>query len=115
MCQKCYSNIKVVHAFLESTDDNWRNSLYIACSVCRYSKEQICGDFLFVPEASGRPVLLPVQDANTLFGLIDKSECLGSIGNAVFGSLYQKWFEQWDNENQCPFLSCSRHYLSIHC
>lgn len=114
MSPKCWSDIKVIHAFLQAAEDSWRRSLYIECAVCRYSKTDGCGDFLFVPEVSGRPVLLPLKDAEFLFGSIDKSECLGQISNVKFQELYKSWLEKRSN-SECPFLGCCRHYFSARC
>ena len=41
--------------FSELTEGNWRNSFYIDCSACPYERPEGCGDFLFVPDETGRP------------------------------------------------------------
>lgn len=105
--KQCLAPAGVIRAFLESSDDNWRNSFYIECSGCKYEKVENCGDFLFVPASSGWPVLLPIHDAEIIFGLlIDKSECLGRMGNLLFGELYRKWLTliRPAPEGKCPLL-----------
>ena len=106
--KQCLAPAGVVRAFLESADDNWRNSFYIECSGCKYEKAEGCGDFLFVPASSGQPVLLPIHDAEIIFGLlIDKSECLGVMGNLRFAEFYRKWIAQSRPapDRQCPLLN----------
>lgn len=117
MSPKFTSDVKVISAFLKNSCDNWRNAMYIECSVCKYHKESGCGDFLFIPEATGRPVLLPLHDAELLFGLIDKSECLAIQSNVVFEQVYNQWFKKHctEHSDQCPLLFCSKHYLSLYC
>ena len=103
---RCKSNIKTIHRFLNATDGNWRNSFYIHCAVCRYEKEPNCGDFLFVPQPDGRPFLLPIHEAETAFGLIDRGDCLGQMSNVMFGELYKKWLQKACpcSGELCPFI-----------
>lgn len=104
---RCRSHIKVIHRFLTATDANWRNSIYIECSCCKFDADvQSCGDFLFVPGEDGTPLLLPVSDAAVLAArLIDKSECLGLVTNLRFENLFHKWFQSLSPETgSCPYL-----------
>lgn len=104
---RCCSNIKVIHRFLTATDANWRNSIYIECSACKFGADQTtCGDFLFVPDEDGTPLLIPVHDAEILAAtVIDKSECLGIVTNLRFENLFQKWFRTLSADTGvCPYL-----------
>ena len=103
--ERCGTHIRVLHAFLNSTRGNWRNSVYIECRVCRCVR---CGreDFLCAPAADGAPLMLPVPDAEIVFGrLIDKSECLGTVSNARFEELYRLYLDGFiGTEAPCPLL-----------
>lgn len=104
---RCISNIKTIHQFLNATDANWRNSIYIECTACKFDADrQTCGDFLFVPDEDGTPLLLPVRDAEILAARsIDKSECLGLVSSLRFESLFQKWFRMMSSSaDKCPYL-----------
>ncbi len=105
--QKCISNIKTLHAFLNATKANWRNSIYIECSICKHEKTESCEDYLFAPNADGTPLLIPTSDMNIICNMItDKSECLGIMSNAKFKDLYEGWFEQiTTDKNECPFIN----------
>lgn len=113
---KCLAPVGVIRAFLQSSDDNWRNSLYIDCSGCKYEKEPSCGDFLFVPASTGQPVLLPVHDAELIFSLIvDKSECLCRMSNLIFEELYRRYLtrDQPVPEGKCPLLYDIYHNMAF--
>lgn len=104
---RCSSNIKTIHRFLNATDANWRNSIYVECTTCKFETDrQRCGDFLFVPDEDGTPLLLPTSDAEILAAtIIDKSECLGLVSNLRFENLFQKWFRSLAyNTTSCPLL-----------
>jgi len=79
---RCQTAPKILMAFLNATGGNWRNSLYVDCRVCRIGR---CDhpDFLYVPDEDGGVILLPVRDAEIVFGrMMDMSECLNVISNA---------------------------------
>ena len=104
---RCASNIKTIHRFLTVTDANWRSSIYIECSCCKFDADaQSCGDFLFAPDEDGTPLLLPVRDAAILAARpIDKSECLGIVTNLRFEALFHKWFQSLSPKaDGCPYL-----------
>ena len=107
---KCKSNIKTLHAFLNATKGNWRNSLYIECSICKYEKTDWCEDHLFAADSDGTPLLIPVSDANIVFARIaDKSECLGIIKNVRFTDLFSQWFSDvCNNVNECPLVQVEK-------
>jgi len=103
--QRCKTHVRVLHGFLNSVRGNWRNSIFIECSVCR------CGncereDFLFAPAEDGTPLLLPVSDAEIVFGrMIDKSECLDIVSNARFEDLFCLYLKKFrETEPSCPLL-----------
>lgn len=108
---KCKTDIQTIHSFLYSAQGNWRNSLYVDCSLCKFCKEENCGNFLFVPAFDGTPILLPVFDAAIITGRpIDKSECLGIISNSKFYELFSLWFKlNIDIDEPCPFLQVAKH------
>lgn len=107
---ECKTDLRTIHSFLCSAQGNWRNSVYVDCSMCKFCKENHCGNFLFVPSCNGSPILLPVSDAEILTGhLIDKSECLGTISNLKFHELFSLWFKMnIDNDESCPFLQAAK-------
>lgn len=85
---RCGISIKIIHSFLNATAGNWRNSVYIECRACKQERCD-CRDLLYAPDDDGSPLLLPVRDAEILFGrLIDKSECLIEMSNAKFEALF---------------------------
>lgn len=86
---KCKTDIRIIHSFLNSTGGNWRNSFFIECNVCKYEKCNLCADFLYAPAYDGTPLLVLSRDAEIIFGRrIDKSECLGVISNVKFEALF---------------------------
>lgn len=100
--------VKPIQHFRELTDENWRNSFYIACTACRFEKPDGCGDFLFVPDETGRPLLLPVHLAKEAFEQIDWSECLGRMSNLMFCELYRRWLcSRAAAQDECPLLGCA--------
>ena len=87
--------------FSELTEGNWRNSFYIDCSACPYERPEGCGDFLFVPDETGRPFLYPMSIAAEQLGPIDWSECLGRMSNFMFRELYHRWLNTRTLERNC--------------
>ena len=107
---ECKTDLKIIHSFLYSAEGNWRNSIYVDCSICKFCKQNNCGNFLFVPAFDGSPILLPVSDAKILTGQpIDKSECLGIISAVKFHALFSLWFKlNIDIDEPCPILQASK-------
>ena len=56
--------------FISNINENWRNSIYITCSVCKYKKENCCDDILLSFDADGNPTFIAVTDANYIFSII---------------------------------------------
>ena len=110
----CQTDVGIVQTFLRLTENNWRNSMYIECRVCKFPRSPVCAncaDFLCIPGEHGEPVMLPVQEADIIFHrLIDKSECLLVISNVVFRDLYSNYFRRVANKSgECPFLQALKH------
>lgn len=104
---KCFTHYDHVGKFISNVNGDWRNSIYITCSVCKYSREECCDDMLASFDADGIPTLIMAKDANFIYGTImDKSECLCEISNAKFKCLYEKYFQKRSNGALpiCPFL-----------
>ena len=96
---RCQTAPKVLMAFLNATGGNWRNSLYVDCRVCRLGR---CDDpdFLYVPDENGGVIMLPVRDAEIVFGrMMDMSECLGVVSNAQFTDLFAQYLKRFDGED----------------
>ena len=91
---KCYTNYTNIGKFISNINGNWRNSIYITCSVCKHKKESCCDDILASFDADGNPTFIAVTDANFIFAtIIDKSECLCEISNAKFKCLFEKFIK----------------------
>lgn len=114
---KCLASPESIRRFMENTEANWRASLYISCTCCKYERPDGCGDFLYVPDvASSRPVLLPIPDADIIFSHItDRSECLGIMSNLIFLELFRKWFRENHpiGDVACPLISCAKFVQKI--
>ncbi len=107
---RCKTSIKIIHSFLNATGGNWRNAAYIECRCCKYEKTDLCTgvqDLLYVPDADGTPLLLPVADAEILFARrLDKSECLLELSNLRFQELFRRYIAQYcDDKAHCPLLT----------
>ena len=94
MEKRFISNIPTIRDFLNESDANWRNSVYIEChQKCALA----CGDnkdFLYTPGVNGVPIIVPVCDMELLFGRrLDKTECLTEFSVPRFSSLYGNWLE----------------------
>lgn len=101
----CITDIRTIHKFLNLTEGNWRNSIYIECKPCKYEPHEGCGDYLCVPDENGAPVMLPICDCKILFSrYIDPSECLLWISHLRFQDLYSAWIKTHRiGPDQCPF------------
>lgn len=105
-----YSNIV---KFIENVNGNWRNSIYITCSVCRFEKQEFCDDILVSFDEDGNPTFISVKDANYIFAaIIDKSECLSEISNVKCQYHFEKLINKFtDGEKGCPLLQLTQIYL----
>lgn len=102
----CVSDINTIRKFLNLTEGNWRNTIYIECKACKYEPHECCGDFLCIPDENGMPILLPVCDCKILFSrYIDPSECLLWISHYRFCELYSAWLKtQQTGIDKCPLV-----------
>ena len=92
---KCYTNHTNIGKFISNINGNWRNSIYITCSVCKNKKEYCCSDILVTFDSEGKPVFITVTDANYIFAtVIDKSECLLEISNAKFKGIFERFIKK---------------------
>ncbi len=100
----CITNIETINRFLNLTEGNWRNSIYIECKKCKYEPHEGCGDYLCVPDETGELVLLPICDCMILFTrYIDPSECLLWISHYRFREIYKAWWEKHSTGlDECP-------------
>ena len=108
---KCYTNYTNIGKFISNVNGNWRNSIYVTCSVCKAKKEACCDDLMVSFDANGVPTIILVTDANYIFGtIIDKSECLCEMSNARFKYLFENHFEKnIDSESGvCPYLQMAK-------
>lgn len=54
----CQTDVGIVQTFLRLTENNWRNSMYIECRVCKFPRSPVCAncaDFLCIPGEHGEP------------------------------------------------------------
>ena len=59
-----YSSYKNISNFVENVGKNWRNSIYVTCSVCKNEKQHCCEDILVSFNSMGVPTCITVTDAN---------------------------------------------------
>lgn len=114
---RCYTNYVNIGKFISNANGDWRNSLYITCSVCRYKKELCCDDILVSFDADGTPTFIAVGDANYIFGtIIDKSECVCELSNVKLKCLMDRFLTKHTCEEQgCPFLELTQiHEFNTH-
>lgn len=95
---------KHICQFLMLCGGNWHACIYVSCQNCSYQHPCEIADFLFLPDATGKPCVLPIKDARILFARTPEAdECLFHISWRVFVTMYQKLFEPFAEEkNLCP-------------
>lgn len=103
---KCITHYENVGDFISNINGNWRNSVYITCSVCTYEKKECCGDLLVSFDSDGNPVLITINDANYIFATVaDKSECLCEMSNAKFICIFDNFIKSHTSQDKgCPLL-----------
>lgn len=101
----CITDIRTIHKFLNLTEGNWRNSIYIECEQCKYEPHESCRDYLCTFDEHGTPVMLPICDCEVLFArYIDPSECLLWVSQLRFKEIYSAWVKMRQSaSDQCPF------------
>ena len=112
--EKCYTENRNLGRFIANVGNDWRNSMYITCSVCKFRKEECCDDLLVSFSHNGYPTLITAKDAGKVYGLIiDKSECMAEISNMKFLELYKNYIRNkagsYSNGRQykCPLLKAA--------
>ena len=100
------SKICIIYSFLNAAKGNWRNSIYIECHSCPYGKQDLCSGFMFVPNSSGRPILISADVITAMTGTsVDKDECIVAISRQKFEILCALWLErQINSPNKCALL-----------
>lgn len=85
------SDPKLLYHFLNLCQGNWHRTVYVTCNDCPTAACPM-RDFLMLPDAQGKPILLPVQDAAILFSeRPDPSECLCTLSFAQFSGMYDAY------------------------
>ena len=104
--KRCYTDYTNVGKFISNINGNWRNSIYITCSICKNDKQSCCDDFLVSFDSEGKATLIAVTDANFIFGtIVDKSECLCEMSNGRFMCLFESMIKkEMSEEKGCPLL-----------
>lgn len=107
---KSFTHYANIGKFISNINGNWRNSVYITCSICRFEKQNCCEDILASFDGDGIPTLITVNDANYIFAtVVDKTECLAEISNAKFSCLFDLFLRKNTvDEKGCPFLQLSK-------
>lgn len=105
-----YSSYKNISNFVENVGKNWRNSIYVTCSVCKNEKQHCCDDILVSFNSMGVPTCVTVTDANYIYAtIIDKSECLLEMSNARFLCLFEEVIRRFTKpERGCPLLQMTK-------
>lgn len=109
---KCYTHYMNIGKFISNVNGNWRNSIYITCSVCKFEKQECCDDLLVSFDSDGIPTFIAVTDANFIFAtIVDKSECLVEISNGKCQCLFENLIRKNVAENgKCPLLELTKKY-----
>ena len=106
---KCFTSYVNIGKFISNINGNWRNCIYITCSVCKFNKQSCCDDMLMSFDADGKPVFITVRDANCIFStIIDKSECLFEMSSGRCGCLFENMIKKHTNDDECPFLQFAK-------
>ena len=107
---RCYTDYTNIGKFISNINGNWRNSIYVTCSVCKSEKQSCCDDMLVSFDTDGIPTVIAVTDANFIFAtVIDKSECLCEMSNGRFICLFEGMIKKHTSpEKGCPLLQLSK-------
>lgn len=110
LMEKSVTHYENIGRFISNVNGNWRNSIYVTCSICRFEKQNCCSDILLSFDGDGVPSFIAVTDANYVFAqIIDKSECLLEFSNARCECLFENLIaKNTDKENGCPLLQLTR-------
>lgn len=102
----CRADAKHIRHFLNLCEGNWHSCIYVRCSPCQIAEPCSTPDFLFHPDETGSPCVLPFSDAALLFARTpEPEECLGQMTMAEFQQLYQPYLIQNGlTGTSCPSL-----------
>ena len=94
-----------LYKFLRASQGNWHNSIFIKCEHCQYGNAQACNGFLLSVEASGTPIIVPVDMVAELEHMpIDEQDCIAVIQREAFERLFAQWLLwQCVVQTKCPF------------
>ena len=85
----CKTDAKHIRHFLNLCEGNWHSCIYVWCRTCNAQESCENSGFLFHPDETGSPCILPLSDAALLFPRIpEPTECTGSMSIAAFTELY---------------------------
>ena len=59
--KKCYTHYYNIGKFISNIGDNWRNCIYVTCSVCKHDKQECCDDLLVSFDETGIPTIIMLQ------------------------------------------------------
>ena len=108
---KCFTSYVNIGKFISNINGNWRNCIYITCSVCKFNKQSCCDDMLMSFDADGKPVFITVRDANCIFStIIDKSECMFEMSSGRCGCLFENMIKKHTSKDECPFLQFAKYH-----
>lgn len=95
---------KLLYRFLTLCEGNWHACVYVDCQSCTYEHPCTVTDFLFLPDAEGKPCLFPMSDARVLFARVPEAEeCLLRITLRDFLMMYKKLLESLNGDkSSCP-------------
>lgn len=100
------TDIKHVRRFLDACDGNWHHCIHVTCPSCKTSG--ICSEpgFLFHPDATSEPLILPLSDARILFSCYpEPEECISNISVSAFLSLYRSYLNtKTAVKSDCPCM-----------
>lgn len=99
----CAPDLEAVRAFMNATEGNWRDSVYVECGTCVFPDRENCGGFLCAAGRDGLPVMLPLPVCERVFRrYIDPSECLIWTTRPRFAALWRAWLGGEDAGSVCP-------------
>lgn len=103
----CTADAKHIRHFLNACNGNWHNCIYVTCIGCQ--TPGLCKEpgFLFHPNQTAAPLILPLSDARILFPRYpEATECLCSITAEQFRIMYRDFLEeQHFPSSYCPCIA----------
>jgi len=83
----CKTDAKHIRHFLNLCEGNWHSCIYVWCRTCNAQESCENSGFLFHPDETGSPCILPLSDAALLFPRIpEPTECTGSMSIAALAA-----------------------------